>query len=196
MKRCALVIHSINGNIYLMAQAFKESLERRNIDVRLYRVADEDLHLSTNSDENALEYYEDIIDLPLASAEHLRKADMIILGCPTMFGNVSSEMKAFLDSTLTLADNRELEDKLFACFTSCRYSACEGSRALDSMIYWAQNHAMLHIPFGFNMGMKGCDQPSHGLIHMSGHDGTIRPSALFGEEADLYCNNLAAYIQE
>lgn len=196
MKRCAIIIHSINGNIYLMAQAFKEALEKRNIDVRLYKVLDEDLHLSTNSDENALEYYEEIIDLPLATSEKLVKADMVILGCPTRFGNVSAEMKAFLDSTLEMADKKELEDKLFACFTSCRYSVAEGARALDSMVFWAQNHSMLHIPFGFNVDIEGCDQPSHGLVHMSGRDGTVRPSSLFGEEVERYCSNLAAYIQE
>ncbi|WP_320129153.1 NAD(P)H-dependent oxidoreductase [uncultured Sphaerochaeta sp.] len=51
-----------------------------------------------------------------ASLSTLLKSDMVILGSPTRFGNISAEMKTFLDTTLPLSKDRSLETKFFACF--------------------------------------------------------------------------------
>ena len=95
-----------------------------------------------------------------------------------------------------MCEDRALEDKFFACFTSCKYSLCEGSRALDSMLFWAQSNGMIHIPFGIHKSMANCHQPSQGIAHLEGNESLVRPSAQFGEEIDLYADNLASYIQE
>ena len=134
MKRCSIIIHSVSGNCYIIGSYLKEALEKRNVDVRFYRVEDPDLHIWANQEETANDFYEEIIELPVVTPEKLLKSDMIILGCPTRFGNVSAEMKTFLDSTIPMCEDRALEDKFFACFTSCKYSLCEGSRALPCSI--------------------------------------------------------------
>ena len=48
MQRCAIVIHSVNGNVYIIANHMKEVLVELGVDARLYRVADEDLHIWAN----------------------------------------------------------------------------------------------------------------------------------------------------
>ncbi len=196
MKRCSIIIHSVNGNSFLMGSYLQEQLRIRNVDARLYRVEDPDLHIWANKLETTNDYYEDILALPEATISTLRKSDMVILGCPTRFGNVTAEMKSFLDATFDLSEDRSLETKFFACFTSCTHSTCEGSHALDSMLYWAQNMGMIHIPFGVHTEMPNCNQPVAGLVHLAGKENMIRPSQQLGDAMDAYADILAAYIQE
>ena len=196
MKRCSIIIHSVNGNCYIIATSLKEALEKRNVDVRLYRVEDDDLHIWANKNETANDFYEQIIEIPVVKPEKLLKSDMIILGCPTRFANVSAEMKTFLDTTLDMCEDHALADKFFACFTSCKFSLCEGSRALDSMTYWAQGNGMIHIPFGIHAELPNCHEPVQGIVHLEGKESLVRPSSQFGDEIELYASNLASYIQE
>lgn len=196
MKRCSIIIHSVNGNCYIIGSYLKEALEKRNVDVRFYRVEDTDLHIWANREETANDFYEQIMELPVVTPEKLLKSDMVIFGSPTRFGNVSAEMKTFIDSTFAMCEDKALADKFFACFTSCKYSLCEGSRALDSMIYWAQGNGMIHIPFGIHADIPTCHQPVQGLAHLEGTESLVRPSEQLGQEIDLYAENLASYIQD
>ncbi len=196
MKRCSIIIHSVSGNCFIIGSYLKEALEKRNVDVRFYRVEDPDLHIWANKEETANDYYEEIISLPVVTPEKLLKSDMIIFGCPTVFGNVSAEMKTFIDSTVAMCEDHALADKFFACFTSCKYSLCEGSRALDAMTFWAQGNGMIHIPFGIHKEMPSCHQPVQGIAHLEGKESLVRPSTQLGEEIEMYAENLASYIQE
>ncbi len=196
MKRCSIIIHSVNGNCYIMGQYLQELLIERNCDARLYRVNDDDLHIWANKLETANDFLEDILALPIANTSTLLKSEMVILACPTLFGNVSAEMKAFLDSTFYLSESRELESKFFACLTSCSHSTCEGAHAIDSMLLWAQNMGMLHIPFGVHTDFDSNNQPVAGLVHLAGKENLIRPSQKLGKVMEAYSDILAAYIQE
>jgi len=196
MKRCSIIIHSINGNCYILGSYMKDLLIERNVDARLYRVEDPDLHIWANKEESANEFYEDILALPVATVELLHKSDMIILGSPTRFGNVTGEMKEFLDSTFSLSEDRSLESRLFACFTSCSHSTNEGSHALDAMIYWAQSMGMLHVPFGVHVDIDDQNQPVAGIVHLAGKENLIRPSQELGNVISIYADTLASYLQD
>ncbi len=196
MKRCSIIVHSVNGNCFIMGQYLQELLIERSCDARLYRVNDEDLHIWANKLETANDFLEDILALPIANTSTLKKSEMVIFGCPTLFGNVSAEMKAFLDSTYEYSENREFESKFFACFTSCTHSTCEGAHAIDSMLLWAQNMGMLHIPFGVHTEIDSHNQPVAGLVHLAGKENLIRPSQKLGKVMEVYADTLAAYIQE
>ena len=65
MKRCSIVVHSVSGNCFIIGSYLKEALEKRNVDVRFYRVEDPDLHIWANKEETANDYYEDIMGLPV-----------------------------------------------------------------------------------------------------------------------------------
>ncbi|NMA23293.1 MAG: flavodoxin family protein [Spirochaetales bacterium] len=196
MKRCSIIVHSVSGNSYIIASYMQELMAERNVDARLYRVDDPDLHIWANTQETTNDYYEDICALPLVSTSTLLKSDMVILGSPTRFGSITAEMKAFLDTTMPLAKDKSLETKFFACFTSCMNSTAEGAHTLNAMIYWAKSMGMLHIPFGIHDELDYCDQPVSGLVHLAGKEGSIRPSDRLGKEMEVYADTLSAYIQE
>ena len=92
MERCSIIVHSVNGNSYIIATVLQELLTERGVDARLYRVEDADAHIWANKSDAANDFYEDIQALPIANESTLLKSKMVILGCPTTFGNVSAEL--------------------------------------------------------------------------------------------------------
>ena len=197
MKRCSIIMHSIGGNCYILGSYFQELLKDRGVDARLYRVKDDDLHIWAERLDTTNEYYEEILALPEAGLETLHKSDMVILGCPTRFGNVTAEMKAFLDTSFEMGESQQLAGKLFACFTSCLHSTNEGIHALNNMVYWAQSQGMIHIPFGIHVSPSNLEnQPASGIVHLGGLDGVFRPSQQLGELMSCYADTLASYLQE
>ncbi|MDD7589446.1 flavodoxin family protein [Bullifex porci] len=191
--RCNIIIHSVSGNIYIIASYLQDKLIEAGIDARLYRVEDSDLHILAAKKDSVNQYLEDILELSVANEETLEKADMIILGAPTRFGGMTAEMKAFLDSTYDMCESRSLEGRLFGCFTSCAHSICEGSHALDSMLYWAQNMALLHIPYGVHPEVRLSNQPVAGIVHLEGRDNEIRPSDKLGDVINKYVESIIRY---
>ena len=192
--RCNIIIHSVSGNIYIIASYLQDRLKESGIDARLYRVEDPDLHILAAENDSVNQYLEDILDLSVANEETLEKADMIILGAPTRFGGMTAEMKAFLDSTYDMCEERRLVGRLFGCFTSCSHSICEGSHALDSMLYWAQNMSLLHIPYGVHPEVRLSNQPVAGIVHLEGRDKGIRPSDKLGDVIDKYVEGILSYL--
>ncbi|MFA6711731.1 MAG: NAD(P)H-dependent oxidoreductase, partial [Candidatus Caldatribacteriota bacterium] len=125
---------------------------------------------------------------------NLLKSKMIILGCPTTFGNVSAEMKAFMDGTFPMVEQGTMKGKYFACFTSCTHSAGEGAFCLDNMVHYAQALGMVHIPLGNHGNSAWENQPVTGIVHMAGKDNAIRPSKQLGDVLALYADTLVSYL--
>jgi NAD(P)H dehydrogenase (quinone) len=195
MDRCSIIVHSVNGNSYIMSTYMQELLQKREVDARLYRVEDTDLHIWANASDTANDFYEDIQALPIANETTLLKSRMVILGCPTTFGNVSAEMKTFMDSTYPLMESRAMAGRYFACFTSCTHSICEGAFCLDSMVHYAQSMGMIHIPLGIHDSLAWANQPVSGIVHLAGKEHSIRPSQQLGEVLEVYADTLASYLK-
>lgn len=140
--RTNIIIHSVSGNIFLIATSLKEKLIEKGVDARIYRIDDSDLHVAAAKDNEANEYYEEIISLPLASNEKLRKADTIVLACPALFSLPSAEMVTFLNGTLPLRENQELQGKHFYGFSSSRYGEEEGKSCITGLQLWADSMAL------------------------------------------------------
>lgn len=194
MSRCSIVVHSVNGNSYIIAAYLQELLKERGVDARLYRVEDPDLHIWANQSDTANDFYEEISALPVASKSTLEKSKMVILGCPTSFGNVSAEMKAFMESTYSLAEEGIMKGRYFACFTSA-LNFSEGSLCLNNLIHYSNALAMVHIPLGVQGALERESQPVAGIVHVAGKENTIRPSSKLGDVLALYSDTLAGYLQ-
>lgn len=194
MSRVSIIMHSVGGNVYIIGSYLAEILIECGIDARLYRVEDSDLHIKANESDAANDFLEEIMELPIAKLETLKKSDGIILGSPTRFGNMTAELKAFLDTTFSMSEERELEGRLFACFTTCAHSVCEGSHALDSMLYWAQNMGLIHIPFGVHKELQLSNQPVCGIVHLEGKESVIRPSDKIGSAIETYARTIASFL--
>ena len=175
--RANIIIHSISGNLYIIATTFQEKLKEHGIDGRLYRVEDPDLHLEANARNEVNEYYEDIIELPVATNDKLIKADAIIIGTCSKFGLPTAEMKAFLDNTWSLYESKALKGKKFYGFASSSVSKEDGRNAVAGLYSWARQQGLEYVEYD-------------SYIHK---DGTIMPNRP-SEEIDTVAEGLAEAI--
>ncbi len=176
--RANIIFHSVSGNLFLIASSIRDALKEDGIDARLYRIEDSDLHLLAAERNDVNEYYEDIFALPLAKNEKLLSADIIMLGIPSVMGMPSAEMKAFLDGTLPLYEDKSLEGKYFYPFATSSISYKDALDAIESVENWA------HL-----MGLISVDYPPY-----THKDGTMMPNRP-GEAMEIAARRLASTVK-
>ncbi len=114
MVRILVLYHSLHGHVETMAAAIAEGArEIRNAQVDIRRVpelmSDEQLRKAkAKTDQKA----------PVASVEELAVYDAILFGTPTRFGNMSGQMRNFLDQAGSLWQKGSLVGKVGSVFTS------------------------------------------------------------------------------
>ena len=115
-----VVFYSTFGHVFRLAQAVAEGAERtESTEVRLRRIPE--LAEARKAFSGMPAYREAQAaqaNIPEATHDDLRWADGIAWGTPTRYGNMSAQMKQFLDTTGPLWQKGELEDKPAGVFTS------------------------------------------------------------------------------
>ncbi len=125
MPRGLVVYDSKTGHTEKMAMAISQGMKREGLEVKVKRV------------ENA-------------SLSDLTDADAIVLGSPTYFGNMSGNMKQFVDKSIELYPDK-LNDKVGAAFTS--YGGEGDYTTLVSLIVALFFHRMIIV--GHQSGKLG-----------------------------------------
>jgi len=118
MTRVAVIYYSATGNVHALAKAVAEGAAETGAQVRVRRVAELAPPQAIDSNPAWRAHVDATIDIPVATTEDLRWADGVAFGSPTRFGNVSSQLKQFLDITGQLWLAGELANKVATGFTS------------------------------------------------------------------------------
>ena len=82
---------------------------------------------------------------PYASLDDLKSCDGLILGSPTRFGNMSAELKHFIDSTSSVWMSGDLQGKPAAVFSSSSSMHGGQESTLLSMMLPLFHHGMLLV---------------------------------------------------
>ncbi|MDN5758452.1 MAG: NAD(P)H:quinone oxidoreductase [Tomitella sp.] len=115
--RIAVIYYSATGNMHRLAQAFAEGASDAGAQVRLRRVPELAPAEVVGAQPAWREHLAATEHIDLASLEDLDWADGIAFGTPTRFGNVSSQLKQFLDTTSGLWVSGRLATKAVTGFT-------------------------------------------------------------------------------
>ncbi|HET7477875.1 MAG TPA: NAD(P)H:quinone oxidoreductase [Rubrobacteraceae bacterium] len=118
--KVAVIYYSATGNVYKLAQAIKEGAEEADAEVRLRKVHELAPEEAVKSNQGWYDHALMTEDVPEASMDDLEWADAYIFGTPTRFGNVSAQLKQFLDQTGGLWFQGKLADKVVSGFTSAQ----------------------------------------------------------------------------
>lgn len=117
--RLAVIYYSATGNVHTLASALTEGAESAGAEVRLRRVAElaPDAAIDSNPDWRA---HVDATknSVPVAELDDLSWANAYAFGSPTRFGNVTAQLKQFIDTTGKLWQEGVLSDKPATSFTS------------------------------------------------------------------------------
>ncbi|CAN5587192.1 NAD(P)H-dependent oxidoreductase [soil metagenome] len=118
--KVAVIYYSATGNIYRMAQAVEEGAKEAGAEVRFRKVQELAPEEAIKSNQGWHDHFMETQDVPEVSLEDLEWADAYLFGTPTRFGNVSAQLKQFLDQTGGLWFEGKLVDKVVSGFTSAQ----------------------------------------------------------------------------
>jgi NAD(P)H dehydrogenase (quinone) len=186
--KAAIVFHSICGNTYLMAKMFEESFKAKGVDISLYRVKDDSIKELAQQMEPAKDNLDDILALPEAKTEDLLDKDLVVMGSPTYYGNVSAELKKFMDVTCSIWVEGKYQGKRLGAFTSAGNSEGGGDQCLQAIHRYGIHMGMLFVPNPPDVTLK-VGVSAYGVMHYSG-PGTIRPDEKIKTMIDAYVDIL------
>jgi NAD(P)H dehydrogenase (quinone) len=113
-----IIFYSMHGHIYRMAEAVAEGARSvPDSKVELFQVK-ETLPEEVLKKMGALDAKKSWAHVPIAQADRLPEADAVILGIPTRYGLVVSQMQSFIDATGQLWLKGAMVGKVGSVFAS------------------------------------------------------------------------------
>ena len=108
-----VTFYSTYGHTHKMAQAVQEGAAGvSDVEVRLTRIPELEAARQAMQGQDAYQQAQEAMsNLSEVTHDDLRWADGIIWGTPTRYGNMTAQMKQFIDTTGPLWQKGELEDK-------------------------------------------------------------------------------------
>lgn len=176
-----IIYYSTYGHIRTMAEAAAAAaLEVPGVEVVLRRVSE------TLSDDilgkmGALEASKAQAAVPVVTIEELAEADAVLFGTPTRFGNMTAQMRQFLDSTGGLWMKGALVGKPGGVFvSSATQHGGQESTILSFHTYLLhQGMVVVGLPYAFQ-GQMRIDEITggspYGASTIAGGDGSRQPS--------------------
>lgn len=130
--RVLIVFYSKTGNVAQLAEAIAEGARQvEGAEVVLRRVDDLAPEEVINRQEGWKKWHDKLKGQYQApKVEELAEADAIVFGTPTRYGNVSAELKQFIDMTGALWAEGKLVNKVGSVFTSA--STVHGGQELTT----------------------------------------------------------------
>ena len=160
-----IAYYSMYGHTLQMARAVKEGAASvADTEVVLRRIQEfPDVEKDIGGTKYAKQVWDQQKDIPVCTLNDLREADGVILGTPTRYGNMTAQMKKFIDSTAQLWLEGALEGKPAGLFTSTSTTHGGQETTLLTMMM-----PMLHL----GMLIVGVPYSTPGMLHTEGRGGT------------------------
>ncbi|MDP2688905.1 MAG: NAD(P)H:quinone oxidoreductase [Deltaproteobacteria bacterium] len=176
-----VIFHSLYGHIYRMAEAVAEGARSvKGADVKLLQVK-ETLPDEVIGKMGATEAKKAFAHVPVATLNDLGEADAVIFGTPTRFGNMSAQMRAFLDATGGLWVKGSLIGKVGSVFASSntQHGGQESTILSFHITLLHQGMIIVGLPYSEKRQMA-MDQITggspYGATTIAGADGSRLPS--------------------
>ena len=178
MSKVLVLYYSTYGHIETMAQAIAEGARSAGASVDVKRVPE------TVPEEIAKSAHFKLAQAaPVATVNELPDYDAIIVGCPTRFGRMPSQMAAFLDQAGGLWARGALNGKVGGAFTSTATQHGGQEVTLFSVITNLMHFGMtiVGLPYSFQ-GQMALDEvvggSPYGATTIAGGQGQRQPSAI------------------
>jgi len=178
MSKVLVLYYSSYGHIETMAKAVAEGARSAGATVDLKRVPE-----TAPLEVAKAAHFKLDQAAPVATVAELESYDAIIVGCPTRFGRMPSQMASFLDQAGGLWARGALNGKVGAAFTSTATQHGGQELTLMSVITNLFHFGMtiVGLPYSFQ-GQMNIDEivggSPYGATTISGGQGQRQPSAI------------------
>jgi len=171
--KVSVIYYSATGNVDAMARHLAEAAESNGAVVRLRQVPELAPDEAIEANEDWLAHREATAEEPDATVDDVTWADVVLLGTPTRFGNIASQLKQYLDSMGREWQRGELADKVYAGFTSTQ-TAHGGQETTLLALYNTVIHfgGVLVAP-GYTDPVKFEEGNPYGVSNVESEDGKI-----------------------
>jgi NAD(P)H dehydrogenase (quinone) len=161
-----IVYHTTYGHTLLLARAVAEGVASISGVEAVLRRAPE--FPQTEKELEAGDGYATTIwreqkDIPVCTVDDMREADGMLMGCGTRYGNMIAQLKALIDSTVSLWLEGAMEGKPACVFTST--ASTHGGQEATCLTMMVP---LLHL----GMLIVGVPYSTDGMIHTEARGGT------------------------
>lgn len=177
MAKVLVLYYSMYGHIERMAEAIAEGARAvEGVEVTIKRVPETIPEESARAMGVKLDQ-----QAPIATTDELGGYDAIIFGTPTRFGNMTAQMRAFLDHTGKLWMQGALVGKVASVFTSSNTQHGGQETTITSFHSTLLHHGMIivGVPYtcsGLSVMTEISGGSPYGASTLAGSDGKRMPS--------------------
>ncbi|QCE35380.1 NAD(P)H:quinone oxidoreductase [Acetobacteraceae bacterium] len=196
MPRVLILYYSSYGHIETMANAIADGVRSVGLEVDIKRVPE------LLSEEAAkTHHFKTDQKAPLATPDELPNYDAIIVGAPTRFGRLPSQMANFWDQTGGLWLKGALIGKVGAVFTSTATQHGGQETTLYSLMSNLLHHGMLisGLPYSFQGQLETHEVSGgspYGATTIAAGDGSRQPSENEVNGAKFLGNHVAEIVKK
>ena len=169
--KVAIVYYSATATLQGMAEHLEKAAAAEGAEVRRRHVREIAPAEAIASVPAWTRHVEAVRDEPVATPDDVVWADVVLLGSPTRFGNVTSQFQQFVDTLGPVWGKGLLADKVYAGFTASK-TAHGGQESTLLSIYREVAHwGGIIVPPGYTDPIKFGDGNPYGVSHVSGPNG-------------------------
>jgi NAD(P)H dehydrogenase (quinone) len=191
MAKILVLYYSAYGHIETMAQAVAEGAREGGAEVVIKRVPETVPESVAKASGYKLNQA-----APVATVDELPQYDAIIFGTPTRYGNMTGQMKTFIDQTGALWAKGALVGKVASVFTSSatQHGGQESTILTFHPVLLHLGFIIVGLPYAFQ-GQMGYSEvmgnSPYGSSTIAGGDGSRQPSKIDLEGAKYQGRHVA-----
>ena len=171
--KVAIVYYSSTGTLQAMAERLEQAAVAAGGEVRRRHVAEIAPPEAIAANPAWAAHVEAVKDEPTATADDLVWADVVLLGSPTRYGNVTSQFQQLMDTTGPAWSQGLLADKVYAAFTSSQTLHGGQESTLLSVYRQVAHWGGIIVPPGYTDPVKFVDGNPYGVSHATGGDNDV-----------------------
>ncbi|MFE7426275.1 NAD(P)H:quinone oxidoreductase [Streptomyces sp. NPDC014735] len=164
--KLAVIYYSSTGFSAEIAKEIAEAGAKAGAEVRLLKTAELAPEAAIASNEAWAAHAAASAGIPVATPDDVEWADAVIFGTPTRFGNVSSQLKQFLDTLGGLWARGALADKVYSGFVTTATTHGGQESTLLALYNSIHHFGGLVVAPGYTDAVKFVDGNPYGTSHV------------------------------
>ena len=164
--KLAVIYYSSTGFSAEIAKEISSAAEKAGAEVRLLKAAELAPEAAIASNDARAAHAAASAGIPVASPADVEWADAVIFGSPTRFGNISSQLKQFIDTLGGLWAQGKLANKVYSGFATSA-TAHGGQESTILVLYNSIHHfGGIIVSPGYTDPVKFVDGNPYGTSHV------------------------------